>query len=286
VIIDGHHHIVDNYEPILKRMDQLGIDGTVLVGVSVPDLSVVTIRPSLLFRSDLIFRTWGVVKARQILRSRALQESLMVDPRNDAVLRAVAARSDRFFGFAFVNPESPRALEIARSCLDAGLCGIKLTLFQYATDLAGDRMSALCELAREYRVPVFVHIGVRPESSNFEAPVCNFPEVNFILAHGGVHRFRDAIELARTRDNLFVDTSSYIVSPPKLKKLLESLGAGKLIFGTDVPVMARDPSEGLRKIEGLPLKPADRDLILGQNLLGLLRDAKPLRAGRDPADPA
>jgi predicted TIM-barrel fold metal-dependent hydrolase len=276
MIIDGHHHIVDEYEPILRRMDELGISKTVLVGVGVRDLSVVTIRNSPLFRSDFVFRTWGMIKARQILRSADFRRALLGDPRNDAVLRAVHERPDRFFGFSFVNPESPRALDEARSCLEAGMCGIKLALFQYPTDLAGANMSKLCELAREYRVPIFVHIGLQPGSFNIEVPAERFPDVNFILAHGGVQRYRDLPDLLRSYPNLYVDTSSYVVTTGKLRSLRAKVGAYRLIYGTDVPVMAKDQSEGLKKIEEARLTSRERDQILGENLLNLLHEAVPL----------
>lgn len=280
MIIDGHLHIVDEYQPILTRMDQLGIAKTVLVGVGVRDLSVVTIHDSFLFKSDLLFRTLGMMKARRILRSPALQEGLLGDPRNDAVLRALRERPDRFLGFTFINPESPRALAEARRCLDAGMCGIKLALFQYPTDLAGDRMTQLCLLAREYGVPIFVHIGIQPGSFEIEGPARNFPDINFILAHGGVQRFRDLVDLMDSYPNLYVDTSSYIVTVGKLKELHARVGARRLIYGTDVPVMARDQSEGLDKIGRLRLSQDERDLILGDNLLELLKGAKPLAGSR------
>jgi predicted TIM-barrel fold metal-dependent hydrolase len=282
MIIDGHLHIVDEYEPLLVRMDQLGIEKTVLVGIGVRDLSVVTIHDSFLFKSDLLFRTFGMIKARRILRSRALQDSLLGDPRNDAVLRAISERPDRFFGFTFVNPESPRALAEARRCLEAGMCGIKLALFQYPTDLAGERMTELCTLAREYRVPVFVHVGIQPGSFQIEEPARKFPDVNFILAHGGVQRFKDLGVLLDSYANLYVDTSSYIVTVGKLKQLHARAGARRLIYGTDVPVMARDQSEGLEKIGRMRLNAEEREQILGGNLIRLLKDAKPLAGMKIP----
>jgi uncharacterized protein len=271
MIIDGHHHIEAGYEHILKRMDTLGIDRTVLVGVGVRNLRVVTIRNSFVFRLHFLLRTIGTWRARQLVRSRALREALLGDPVNDRVLQAIHEKPDRFYGFAFVNPESDRAQDEVRRCLAGGMCGIKLALLQYPTDLSGPRMAEICGLAEEHRVPVFFHQGLTPASSDARRMTESFPNVHFIIAHAGVQYYDEAITLAHARDNVFVDTSSYIVTVCKLRDMCRKLGAGKLIFGTDVPVMSLDQGEGLAKIRALPLSDRDRSRILGENLLEILR---------------
>lgn len=271
MIIDGHQHIVDDYRPILARMAALGIDRTVLVGVGVRDLSVVTIRNTPMLKSHFLFKTLGMMRARALVNSRALKEGLLSDPRNDAVLRAIKERPDRFSGFCFVNPESPRALDEISRCLDAGMKGIKLALVQYPTDLNGTKMAMLCEIARAKRVPIFVHQGITRESSEISGVVKMYQDVIFIIAHTGCQCFDEIMGLARTCDNVFVDTSSYIATRRKIQRICDTAGAGKLIFGTDVPVMCEDPAEALEKIRTLKASDADKEKILGGNLRRILK---------------
>jgi len=270
MIIDGHQHIPGDYQPILDRMDALGIDRTVLVGVGVRDLSVITIRDSLIFRSHALFKTFGMIKAHRLAKSRVLLDNLLGDPVNEKVLRAIRERPDRFTGFVFVNPESPRALEEARRCLDAGMKGIKLALFQYPTDTAGPRMAALCELAQERKVPMFIHQGLDHRSADLDKIVSDFPGMTFIVAHAGVQYYEDAIALARANENVMVDISSYIVSATKLKHLCGKLSAEKLLFGSDVPVMCRDMSDALEKVGKVKMSGSARDKILGGNMAEIL----------------
>ena len=270
MIIDGHQHIVDDHRPILARMDALGIDRTVLVGVGVRDLGVVTIRNTPMLKSHFLFKTLGMMRARALVNSRELKESLLGDPRNDAVLRAIQSRPDRFSGFCFVNPESPHAVDEVSRCLDAGMIGIKLALVQYPTDLNGPKMAMLCEVARAKRVPVFVHQGITRESSDMSGVVKMYQDVVFIIAHTGCQCFEEVLELARTCDNVFVDTSSYIATRRKIQRMCDIAGAGKLIFGTDVPVMCKDPAEALEKIRTLKASDADKERILGGNLQDIL----------------
>ncbi|MGZ8226769.1 MAG: hypothetical protein ACXWT3_09040 [Methylococcaceae bacterium] len=63
MIIDEHRHIVGDYQPILTEMDALRIARTVLVGVGVRNLNVVTIRDSIVFRYHFLFRSLGSSKS-------------------------------------------------------------------------------------------------------------------------------------------------------------------------------------------------------------------------------
>jgi predicted TIM-barrel fold metal-dependent hydrolase len=266
MIIDGHQHIESGYGNILARMDALGIDRTVLIGVGVRDLSVITIRDSLIFHHDILLRTIGQWRARRLLGSKLIKSVLMPQPDNDRVLAAIKEKPDRFYGFAFINPQIEGYMNELARCLDAGMQGIKLALPQYPADLSGKRVFALCEVAEARKIPIFFHQGLTPASSNAFTMVKAFPSVTFILAHAGAHYFHEALQLATANANVFVDTSSYFVTVPKLRRLCREIGPRRLIFGTDVPVMSRDPSEGLAKIRALKLDAADEKWVLGETL--------------------
>lgn len=274
MIIDGHRHIVGNYLPILAEMDAFHIDKTVLVGIGVCDLSLVTIRDSIVFRSHFLLRSLGMLKARRLVASPEFRNILLGVPRNDDVLLAVRERPDRFAGFAFINPESTNALAELERCLSQGMQGIKLALVQYPTDLRGKNMSALCEVARSHEMPIFMHLGLTPASSQFEWLVESFSEVIFIIAHAGVQCYEETQRLARRRNNVFVDTSSYIATVAKLRQLCSTIGPEKLIFGSDIPVMCRNESEAFAKIDALRLPDAAKSKILGENMAEILRRTK------------
>ena len=274
MIIDGHRHITGSYEPILSGMEVYGIDKTVLVGIGVRDLKPVTIRDSWVFRSDLIFRSLGMFKARRLVASTEFRDNLLARPRNDEVLTAIKERPDKFFGFAFLNPEAPDVLEELLNCLQHGMRGIKLALLQYPTDLRGKKMIALCEVAQSYRLPVFIHLGLTEAASQPKWLVESFPEVPFIIAHAGVQCFTETMALARRRQNVFVDTSSYIATRAKIKRLYAALGAEKLIFGSDIPVMCRNESEALAKINVLPIPDSEKAKILGGNIVQILQQTR------------
>lgn len=270
MILDGHCHIVDDPAPILAQMEALGIQRTVLVGIGVKDLRVVTVRNTPLFRSHALLKTVGMWQARRLVASRGMRDNLLSRPRNDAVLRAIRAHPDRFSGFCFINPEDPAAAGEFNSCLDAGMCGLKLALLQYPTDLTAPPMARLCDIADARHVPVFIHLGITPAASNLAALVRRFPRLPFIVAHMGVQCFHETLDLAREFQNVFLDTSSYIATRAKIRLAYRRMGSRRIVFGTDLPVMCRDPREAIRKITSLRIAESDQQAILGGNLRELL----------------
>lgn len=126
-----------------------------------------------------------------------------------------------------------------------------------------------------------------------------FPDLPIQLAHYGtpalrdrddpartIHyeRLRGPIELARAHPNLFLDLSAYqhLIAPDEpfpywsalriVQILVESLGADRLIWGTDWPYLGHQPyPELIRAVrEASFLRPGEADLILGGNALRLL----------------
>lgn len=276
MIIDGHQHIVDSSEPILRLMDRQGVDRAVLVGIGVSDLDAVSIGDSVVFHSPLLLRTVGLFKSRRVLRGLRKRNILLPVPRNDAVLKAIAAYPDRFSGFAFVNPLHPDALSQARDCLAAGMCGLKFAHLQYPPDPAGEVMWPYAALARQTGVPLFIHLGLH--FPIWLDPLCAaFPDVFFIMAHAAVQHFDPVVALAEQRPNILFDTSSYFVTDRKLRRLVERVGTRRILYGSDMPVMAASMSEGIDKIRRLNLCPDDEAALLGRNLENLLAIGGSLR---------
>src|SRR5437660_1700100 len=73
------------------------------------------------------------------------------------------------------------------------------------------------ELCRAHRVPVLVHIGPTAPALSFatshpmmlDQPCRDFPDVNFILGHGGAHYVDECALLAAFRPNVYLDISGF-----------------------------------------------------------------------------
>lgn len=106
------------------------------------------------------------------------------------------------------------------------------------------------EICRELDLPVLLHVGPTAPTLSFsyshpyliDQAARDFPDVNFILAHGAVHFVDDCVALCGYRPNIFLDVSAFTSCdhPGGWRVALAALFARginhKIIFGTDWPV--------------------------------------------------
>jgi uncharacterized protein len=101
------------------------------------------------------------------------------------------------------------------------------------------------ELCSEYSLPVLSHIGASSPVLNFELaqPIFvdkaarDFPNVDFILAHGSVQYPEECAMLCSHRPNVYLDVSGYETSDVAGLNRLFSRGINhKVLFATDWPI--------------------------------------------------
>ena len=183
--------------------------------------------------------------------------------------------------FASVNPATDFApaekLEDLISRL--GFRGLKLyPTYQhfYPNDR---RLYPLYAVAQDRNIPVMLHTG----SSVFQGArikygdplylddvAVDFPRLRLLMVHGGRGFWYDrAYFLAKMHENLFLEIAG--LPPHNLLKYFPDLGriAHKVIYGSDWPGVA-DLAENLKALRLLPLKPEQKDLILGGNARRIL----------------
>ena len=195
---------------------------------------------------------------------------------NREVARIVASRPDRFYGFAFINPERDRGRVfgmIETAVREYNFRGVKVHRHD------GRITREICAAARAFGLPVLYDVMG-------EAPVCEllareYPDVDFIIPHLG--SFADdwraqlgVIDHLTRHPNIYADTSG-VRRFDLLEQAVRRAGARKLLFGTDGPWL--HPAVELSKIRALNLSPADERLVLGGNFLRLIsRVRQPLSA--------
>jgi predicted TIM-barrel fold metal-dependent hydrolase len=73
---------------------------------------------------------------------------------------------------------------------------------------------------------------------------------------------------AKKFENLYLDTASSTIDLGFVEACVAELGASKILFGTDTPLL--DPWPQWAKIRKSKLAKSDLDLILGGNILRLM----------------
>lgn len=205
---------------------------------------------------------------------------------NDAVADAVARYPQRLVGFCCLDPTIPGAEKEVARCLDAGLSGVGELAF-YESGISAealDRLSPIMDLCRERNVPVMIHTnepvghlypGKTPNTlAEIYRLVKRFSQNRIILAHWGAGLFFYMLlkkEVSEALAGVWVDTaaSPFLYHPEIYPLALKILGAEKILFGTDFPLLR--PSRYFREIEEAGVSDADRRKILGKNARDLLK---------------
>lgn len=184
---------------------------------------------------------------------------------NQRLADIVAMHPDRFIGFAHHNPDSPGAVEeLEHAFRDLGMKGYKLLGPLIDTPLDDKKYYPLWEVCEKYNVPVLIHFGLlgaaggMPTGTNISPfsiaeATLNFPRVNFIVPHFGCTRIEDLLQLCWTRPNVYVDGSGSnqwirwmpyrLTLEDVVRKYVETVGPGRLIFATDSSWMPRGFAE-------------------------------------------
>lgn len=221
----------------------------------------------------------------------------------DSVVAAVKAFPGRFYGYFFLNPLAPDALNRAERALENGLRGVCLFPAMHGYYLHDERVRPVLELAAAHGAVVFVHCGVltvgvrnklglaSPFELRFSNPVdlhgvaLRYPQVRLVIPHFGGGYFREALMVADLCPNVYFDTSSsnrwmrYQAPPVDLKgvfeRALEVAGPRRLLFGTDSSFFPRGWQrtvfdEQVQALEAVGAAAEDARAIFGGNLVRLL----------------
>lgn len=181
--------------------------------------------------------------------------------RKDAVssneqVAELCARSERFIGFASVDPlKDGAARELERSIKDLGLRGLKLdpALQDFLPD--DPKAWAVYEAAEALKIPVVTHTGMswapdtaieRGQPLLLESAIRRFTGLDFVLAHFAWPWVWEAAALALKYPNVYLDTSCLYYDSPKEffqfvfskqipTTVLERSLRNKVIFGSNYP---------------------------------------------------
>lgn len=190
---------------------------------------------------------------------------------NEDIPKYVAENPDRLIPFCSVNPWNfHTAADELEKCYKAGFKGLKLH-----PTLCGFRLSdrklvdPLFEITQKYGGVIIVHGSADLYNCplEFDRMAKRFPKVPLLMAHCGFFwEWELAIELAEENDNLYLETSR--VPGFETSKIIEKLGAEKVIWGTDGPFC--DYEWEYMKIKRYAKSEHDFDMIMGGNIANLL----------------
>jgi predicted TIM-barrel fold metal-dependent hydrolase len=205
---------------------------------------------------------------------------------NEMTSAAVRAYPDRFIGYASVNPHYPERsqTELARSFDELGLLLIKVhpSIMQYP--ITGSGYEPTWRFASERKTVVLSHTwsgGAICAPKQFESLAKEYPDVTFLLGHSGGSPagYVEAIAAAQKYPNIYLDICRSVMSPVWVERLVNEVGADRVLWGTDFPFI--DPVYLVGRLACTTLSDEDKRKVFGQSAQALLRRVGALPSNGD-----
>jgi hypothetical protein len=132
----------------------------------------------------------------------------------------------------------------------------------------------VCEVAQHFAIPILVDVAGRAHVIDMFAQ--EYPKVDFIVPHLGTFAddwrvYNQVIDKISRYPNVFADSSG-VRQFDQLVEAVKRAGPAKVIFASDGPWL--HPGLELYKIKLLGLPAADEELILGGNIVRLMRKGR------------
>jgi aminocarboxymuconate-semialdehyde decarboxylase len=200
--------------------------------------------------------------------------------------------------------------ELDRAVLDLGLKGMCMLTNVAGKMVDSDFLLPVYARAQELGVPIFIHpttpLGAQVMQEwrlaiilGFEFDIVlsatrlayagvldKFPELNFVISHlgagipflaGRIDRgYHDPTCGIKTKKptseylrDLYCDTVSFY--QPALMMAYQFYGAGRMVLGSDFPLIIGDLPAAVPSIEEMPIPQREKEKILGENVIQLLK---------------
>jgi predicted TIM-barrel fold metal-dependent hydrolase len=194
------------------------------------------------------------------------------DFKYEDIAKTAQKHPDRIIGLAGINPfermEGVKRLE--RAVKEYGFKGAHVHPFGFGLPINAAEWFPFYAKCAELDIPVVFQVG---HSAEFMPSACGkpillddialyFPELKLIGGHCGWPWVEELIAMAWKHPNVYIAVSGHAPRywDPKLVKFLNSRGKGKVMWGTDYPLILHE--ESLRQIDALNLKPDHKQSLL------------------------
>ncbi|WP_405161314.1 amidohydrolase family protein [Nocardia sp. NBC_01499] len=201
---------------------------------------------------------------------------------NDEVASFVAESDGRLVGVASVDLRKPVAAvhELRRAVTELEMKALRIVPWLWGLPPNDRRYYPLYAECVELGIPFCTQVGhtgpLRTSETGRPIPylddvALDFPELTIVGGHIGYPWTTEMIAVATKYPNVYIDTSAYTVRryPPELVTYLRGHGRGKVLFGTNFPMIM--PDHALAGLDDLELDKEVRDLFLAGNAQRVFR---------------
>ena len=204
---------------------------------------------------------------------------------NDYILESIACYPERLIGFCSVQPQSfDAALDEIERCVKGGIRGVgEIRPDMQLFDLRDEEiMKPFVDMLKKHNLIMLSHasepVGHIYPGKGAVTPemlypfIADNPGLTIICAHwgGGLPFYALMPEVKKAMANVHFDTaaSPFLYSPQVYEQVIQLVGADKILFGSDYPLL--EQARVIKEIESLDLPEETKKQILGGNAQRLL----------------
>lgn len=217
---------------------------------------------------DEIIKMMDEAEVEKILipsfKQRSYQRKDMIsDASWEAIAKVVATHPDRFAGLYGINPymkmEGVRELE--KAVKEFGFKGAHLHAYGFERAINDRDYWPFYAKCVELDVPIVMQVGHSAEimPSALGRPLLlddiaiYFPDLKIVGAHTGWPWVEELVAMAWKHPNVYIGTSAHMPRywDPALIDFMKTRGRGKVLFGTDFPVL--QPKQCVNQIKKMEL---------------------------------
>lgn len=200
---------------------------------------------------DLLLKTMAAANvSRALLAAWYGPQGALIS--NEDVLEVVSRFPEKFSGLASVDLRHPVAAvrTLRKFVTEHGFKGLRIVQWLWELPCTHPLYYPLLAECVELDVPICLQVGHtgplrssetgRP--SHIERIALDFPDLKIVGGHIGYPWTTEMIALATKFPNVFIDTSAYVPKryPPELVTYMKGHGKGKVMFGTNYPMITAD----------------------------------------------
>ena len=205
---------------------------------------------------------------------------------NDYILDLVKRYPDRLIGFTSIQlKDTDKAVKEIERCVGLGAKGVgEIVTEAHGVSIDDEKvLRPIVEASQSLNIPILVHanetvghyyIGkAKTELSRYYNFVLSYPDIDIILAHwgGGLLFYELMPEVATACERVYYDTAAsiFLYTPRVYPVAVNIIGADKILFGTDYPLI--DHRRYFEQIDNSGLPQKDIDKIYGKNAERIMR---------------
>jgi predicted TIM-barrel fold metal-dependent hydrolase len=275
MIVDSHVHVLP--ESLRGRRDAIGSSDPWFAACHAGGRVIATVE-------ELIAAMDESEVDRSVCFGWPFADSAMCTEVNDHLAEAQRRFPDRVVAFATINPVAPDAGGELRRCADLGLRGVgELNCdaqgFSLDDPLIGPAISTSVELGLPWTLHCSEPVGHEYAGKGTATPdkiaafAQRYPELQLVCAHlgGGLPFYAHMPEVAQLCRRLWFDTSAvpFLYEPTAYRAIADVVGADRLLFGSDYPLLRAEPYRKAFVAAGL--NDSEQRAVLGDNAAALLR---------------